>query len=71
MEFEVLNRRTGQKERVIRQIFTRSAKEDQVDKYELAGKCKNWRLNEYQCQRVKSYYNDQNIIIWEPKESAD
>ena len=71
MEFEVLNRRTGQKEKVIRRVLTRSVKEEQVDKYALAGKCKNWHLNEYQCQRVKSYYHDLDIIIWEPKDSAD
>lgn len=67
-EFEVLNRRTGQKEMITRQVPIRSFNDEQINKAELAYQCKNWRLNEYQCQHVKSYYPDQNIFIWEPED---
>lgn len=70
-EFEILNRWTGQKEKVIRNVPIRSVKEDQIDKYLLADKCNEWRLNEYQCQRVKSYYQDQDIFIWEPNDTTN
>ena len=64
MEVERINRRTGQKEIVEQQVYNRYTSDKQVDKFDLASNCKNWRLNEYLCNREKSYYLDEYVSIW-------
>ena len=66
MEYEVYNRYTRQKQTVVRQVPLRTVKEDKVDKYELADKCKNWKLNEASCQRIIYDYQHHDIFIWTP-----
>lgn len=65
MEVEQINRRTGQKEKVIQRVYNTRIKSDQINKFELASKCNYWRLNEPLCHQVKSYYQENNIFIWE------
>ena len=71
MEVEQINRRTGQKEKVVQRVYNHRIKSDQVDKFQLAGKCNNWRLNEPLCNQVKSYYQDKHIFIWEKPKPED
>ncbi len=66
MECQVFNRRTGQVEKGVQQVFNYRVKEDKVDKYELADKCNNWKLNEASCQRIISDYQHHDIFIWTP-----
>ena len=69
MEVEQINRRTGQKEKVVQRVYNTRIKSEQLDKFELASKCNNWRLNEPLCNQVKAYYQEKNIFIWEkPKD---
>ena len=53
-------------EKAIQQVFNHRVKEDKVDKYELADKCNNWKLNEASCQRIISEYQHHDIFIWTP-----
>lgn len=64
MEREVYNRYTRQTQKVVQQVYIRSIKEDKIDKYELADKCKNWKVNEASCQRIISEYRSHDIFIW-------
>ena len=67
VEREVYNRYTRQTQKVTQQVYLRSIKEDKLDKYELADKCKNWKLNESSCQRIISEYKHRDIFIWAPE----
>ena len=71
MRIERLNQRTGQKEIVTQRVYNFQIKNDQMDKYELASKCKNWNLFESLCQQVGSYYKDKCIFIWEASKEAE
>lgn len=71
MEVEQINRRTGQKEKVVQRVYNHRIKSEQIDKFQLAGKCNNWRLNEPLCNQVKSYYQDKHIFIWEKPKPED
>ena len=67
MEYEGYNRYTRQTQKIVRQVPLRSVKEDKVDKYELADKCTNWKVNESSCQRIISDYERSDIFIWTPE----
>ena len=71
MEVERINRRTGLKEIAEQQVYNRYTSDKQVDKFDLASNCKNWILNEYLCNREKSYYLDEHVFIWEKSESSE
>lgn len=66
MQCQVFNRRTQETEKVVHQVLNNKVTEDKVDKYELADKCKNWKLNEASCQRIISDYQHHDIFIWTP-----
>ena len=66
MEVEVYNRYTRQTQKVVRQVANRGVKEDKVDKYELADKCNNWKLNENKCQQIISEHRFSEIYTWMP-----
>lgn len=66
MESEVYNSRTHKTEKAVRRVYNQNVKEDKIDKYELADKCKNWKLNEASCQRIISEYQHYDIFIWTP-----
>lgn len=63
-EEERINRRTGQKEIFVHQVYNRNINDNQIDKFELASNCKDWSLNEYLCNQVKPYYLDDYVFIW-------
>lgn len=64
MEYEVYDRYTREKKKVIRQVLNRGVKEDKIDKYDLAKACKNWQLNEAKCQQVISEHRFSEIYTW-------
>ena len=66
MEVEVYDRYTRQTQKVVRQVANRGVKEDKIDKYELADKCSNWKLNEVKCQQVIAEHRFSEIYIWTP-----
>ena len=70
MEFEVLNRKTGQMEKTVRQVPIRSFNDNQIDKETMAYKCHNWRLNDYFCRKVLYCYQEQNIFYWQPDKTT-
>ena len=64
MEYEVYDRYTREKKKVIRQVLNRGVKEDKIDKYDLAKACMNWQLNEAKCQQVISEHRFSEIYTW-------
>lgn len=70
MEVERINRHTGQKEIVVQQVYNHYINDKQIDKFGLASNCKDWRLNDYLCNREKSYYLDEYIFLWAKSDPA-
>ena len=71
IEIEQLNRRTGEKEKVVKRVFNSQLNNNQFDKYELALKCNNWHLCEVKCRRVMSDFDKKSVFIWEESKNNE
>ena len=69
IEVEQINRRTGQKEKVLQRVLNKNIKSDNVDRFQLAGNCNIWHLNRSLCIQEKFKYQEKYIFIWEKEPS--